>query len=287
MVPIIFVFIVSSIILSAIGIAGLKKEQIVRQRLPSRQLRSQEMRIKFLLPKLMFFSQNILIKLKLEERIKDELDSAHIKLAPEEFFSIKIFIMLVLGLCAFFFIGKNLWAVLVAVALGYIGPDLWAKRKVYLRRQTIARVLPETVDLLGLCVEVGLDLTTAIKWVVEKISANPLMEEFVFVLEEIKWGKSRSQALKDMSKRLSLPEVSSFVQILVQAERMGTPVAEAFSAISEDSRLRRFHRGERIALQAPVKILIPLIFCILPVIAIVVGGPTVLQFVSGNLFKGF
>jgi len=85
---------------------------------------------------------------------------------------------------------------------------------------------------------------------------------------------------------LNVPEVSSFVQTLVQAERMGTPVSEAFTILSEDARLQRFHRGERIALQAPIKILIPLIFCILPVIGIVVGGPIFLQFMQGGVFEG-
>ena len=95
------------------------------------------------------------------------------------------------------------------------------------------------------------------------------------------------QALKDMARRLDIPEVSSFVQALVQAERMGTPVSETFGIISEDTRLQRFRRGERIALQAPIKILFPLIFCILPVIGIIVGGPVILQFLQGGVFGGF
>jgi len=140
--------------------------------------------------------------------------------------------------------------------------------------------------LLGLCVEAGLDFTTSMKWVIEKVPTNPMIEELSFVLEEIKWGKSRTQALRDMAKRLNIPEISSFVQTLVQAERMGSPVAEAFNILSEDTRLQRFNRGERIAMQAPIKILIPLIFCILPVIAIIIGGPIFLQFMQGGIFKG-
>jgi tight adherence protein C len=158
------------------------------------------------------------------------------------------------------------------------------KRKIAQRKYAIARLLPETVDLLGLCVEAGLDFTTAVKWVIDKTPMNPMMEELAFVLEEIKWGKSRSQALKDMSRRLNISEVSSFVQTLVLAERMGTPVAEAFMILSEDTRMMRYHRGERFALQAPIKILIPLIFCILPVIGIVIGAPILLEFMKGAAF---
>jgi tight adherence protein C len=88
-----------------------------------------------------------------------------------------------------------------------------------------------------------------------------------------------------MSKRLDIPEVRLFVSTLIQAERMGTPMGDALAIISEDTRLQRFHRGERKALRAPILILIPLIFCILPVIAIIVAGPILLQFIEGQLFQ--
>ena len=78
-----------------------------------------------------------------------------------------------------------------------------------------------------------------------------------------------------------------FVQTLVQAERMGSPVSEAFQVISEDARQMRFQRGERMALKAPLKILVPLIFFILPVIAIVIGGPLILQFMQADTLKSF
>jgi tight adherence protein C len=104
-------------------------------------------------------------------------------------------------------------------------------------------------------------------------------------LEEIKWGKPRAQALRDLAKRVEVTEVSSFVHLLIQAERMGTPVSEAFGIISEDTRLQRFREGERFAMKAPLKILIPLIFCILPVIGIIVAGPVLLTFMKGDLFK--
>jgi tight adherence protein C len=105
------------------------------------------------------------------------------------------------------------------------------------------------------------------------------------VLKEINVGKPRIEALKDMSKRLAIPDVTSFVRTLVQADRMGTPVEEAFRILSEDTRIRRFHRGERQAMKAPLKMLIPLIFCILPVILIIVAGPILLKFIRGDMFQ--
>jgi len=226
-------------------------------------------------------------KVRLEEKVRKTLNTAHVDLRPAEFFSIKIVSVLLVCLLAFLTVGISKPAVVaIAVALGYIAPDLWLRKKIGARKFTIARLLPETVDLLSLCIEAGLDFTTAVKWIIEKTRSSPMVEELGFVLEEIKWGKPRTQALRDMAKRLNIAEVSSFVQTLVQAERMGTPVAEAFTILSEDTRMRRFHRGERYALQAPVKILLPLIFCILPVIGIVIGGPIFLQFMHGGLLQG-
>ncbi len=239
-----------------------------------------------LLGVLLPFSQALLEKLRLDKNLKRRLETAHVKLTPGEYFNLKLFLMGLLFLGIFIGFGKIEFG-LIGLAVGYIVPDIFLNKKIAQRKEAIARILPETVDLLGLCVEAGLDFTTAVKWVLEKIPANPLLEELAFVLEEIKWGKPRIQAMKDMSRRLNISEVSSFVQTLVQAERMGTPVSEAFSILSEDTRLQRFHRGERFAMRAPIKILLPLIFFILPVIGIIIGGPIFLQFMQGNLFNGF
>jgi tight adherence protein C len=232
------------------------------------------------------FSRNILEKFKLDAPLKMRLDAAHSRMTGPEFFNLKLLLIIVLGIIAFVGLKKTEpWVLPTCLILGYIVPDIILNRKIAQRKYMISRLLPETVDLLGLCVEAGLDFTLSVKWILEKTPMNAMLEELTFVLEEIKWGKPRSQALRDMSKRLGIPEVSSFVQTLILAERMGTPVAEAFTIISEDTRLQRFHRGERIAMKAPLKILIPLIFCILPVIAIVVGGPIFLEFMQGDIFK--
>lgn len=235
------------------------------------------------------FGQNLVEKLRLDKKLRDRLLAAHLNITSGQFFSIKLFFMILGGIVGSSFINPpQPWAILGAIAIAYVLPDIWLTQKVNKRRYELARVLPETVDLLGLCVEAGLDFTTSVKWVIEKkVTNNPMLEELGLVLEEIRWGKQRSLALKDMARRLDIAEVSSFVQALVQAERMGTPVSETFGIISEDTRLQRFRRGERIALTAPIKILFPLIFCILPVIAIIVGGPVMLQFMQGGLFTGF
>lgn len=217
-------------------------------------------------------------------RIKKTLDTAHISISPEAFFNLKIIIIILLAVLIVTVVGKvDPILTIIAVAVGYIIPDFYLKRKIAKRRYLIARGLPETVDLLGLCIEAGLDFVNAVKWVIDKTPYTPMTEELAFVLEEIKWGKPRIQALKDMSRRLNISEISSFARTLIQAERMGTPIVEAFTILSEDARAQRFRRGERIALQAPIKILLPLIFFIMPVIGIIVGGPILLQFMQGGL----
>ena len=103
-------------------------------------------------------------------------------------------------------------------------------------------------------------------------------------LQEIKLGKRRAEALRALSKRLNIPELASFLRTVVQADRMGTPIAEALARHSEDLRSQRFMRAERAALQAPIKILGPLIFCIMPCVAIIVGAPIFLQFMRQSPF---
>jgi len=228
-------------------------------------------------------TEAFLDSLKMTAGIKKNIDTAHLNISPAGFFNIKILLCIFLAVITIVAVGKiEPLFILIAFAFGYVIPDFYMKRKIAKRRYLIARTLPEIVDLLGLCIEAGLDFVSATKWVIEKAPKTPMVEELAFVIEEIKWGKPRVQALKDMSHRLNIPEISSFVQTIIQADRMGTPIAEAFSILSEDSRAQRFHRGERTALQAPIKILLPLIFFIMPVIGIVIGGPILLQFMQGG-----
>ncbi len=231
-----------------------------------------------------FSTGAILDKIKVSEKLKTILDAGHVNMSPAAFFNLKIILCIFLAIAVVVVTQKtDPLLIILAVGLGYIIPDFYLKRRVTKRKYMITRCLPEAVDLLGLCIEAGLDFVNAVKWVIEKTPRTPMTEELAFVAEEVKWGKPRVQALKDMSRRLNIPEISSFVQTIIQAERMGTPITEAFAILSEDSRAQRFHRGERIALQAPIKILLPLIFFIMPVIGIIVGGPILLQFMQGGL----
>jgi tight adherence protein C len=183
-----------------------------------------------------------------------------------------------------------LWLTL-AGAIGFAAPDLWRQARIRRRRKALVGPLPEVIDLLSLCVGAGLDFLVAISKVVEVMTAQrrgaprgALLEELSVVSQEVKLGKRRSEALKAMARRANTPEISSFVRTLTQADRMGTPIMEALAIHAEDVRFQRFNRAERAALKAPIKILFPLIFCIMPCVAIVVGAPIFIQFVRQNPF---
>ena len=232
-------------------------------------------------------NKRLLKFLKADKTLQAKIDLVKWKVTPAEFFGGRMFLALVFIFIPYFIFDYSRgWGLTIFGLIGFIIPGAILRSRVKRRKYAIARVLPETVDLLGLCVGAGLDFMAAVRWVIDKVKVNPLIEELTFVLKEINVGKPRVEALKDMSKRLQIPDLVSFVRTLVQADRMGTPVEEAFKILSEDTRLRRYHRAERQAMKAPLKMLIPLIFCILPVILIIVAGPILLKFIRGDLFGG-
>jgi tight adherence protein C len=205
----------------------------------------------------------------------------------EEFFLIKEVFATLLLLIVFPIMGKDqpIMAVLLPLAAGWVLPDFWLKSKIGKIKDQIVRHLPDTVDLLGLCVNAGLDFMMALKWVVEKSAQTPLIAELNNVLQEINVGKPRRDALRDMAKKYEHPDLSTFARTLIQADKMGTSVSEALNILSEDMRLARFRRGEAMALKAPLKMLFPLLFCIFPVVGILVGAPIFLDFMYNNPLK--
>lgn len=239
----------------------------------------------FLIPLAPF--NKVLIKLLgLEKPLLWKMNLARWKVSPAEYMAGKELLAILLPLILYLFDVKNGWILLGAGLFGLLLPDLMLNSRVRKRQFQIGRILPETIDLLGLCVGAGLDFMAAVRWVVDKVAVNPMIEELTLVLKQINVGKPRVEALRDMSKRVDIPDVTSFVRILVQADRMGTPVEETFRILSEDTRMRRFRRGERQAMKAPLKMLIPLIFCILPVILIIVAGPILIRFIRQGVFGG-
>lgn len=228
----------------------------------------------------------VLKSFKLEEGLKCKMYLARWKVTPGEFLAGKELLAIGFPLIFYLFGVHKAWWLVGVGLFGLFLPDFILNSRVKRRKFMISRILPETVDLLALCVGAGLDFMAAMRWIIDKVKINPMIEELIQVLKEINVGKPRAEALKDMSKRVDIPDVTSFVRILIQADRMGTPVEETFRILSDDTRVRRFHRGERQAMKAPLKMLIPLIFCILPVILIIVAGPILIGFIRQGVFGG-
>ena len=112
-----------------------------------------------------------------------------------------------------------------------------------------------------------------------------IVDELRNMMQEINVGKPRRDALRDLARKFELPDLSTFSRTLIQADRMGTSVIDALNILSEDMREARFRRGESVALKAPLKMLIPLLFFIFPVVAILVAGPVFLDFMQNNPIK--
>ena len=198
---------------------------------------------------------------------------------------VKIFLSLFSGFIVYLLTQTEGYA-FAGGTIGFFIPDMIFMNKIKQKKREIVRVFPETIDLIDLCIGAGLDFTSSLKWVIEKVDRNAFSEQLELVLKEIQVGRNRIDALKDMSRRLDIPDIRSFVRTVVQSERMGTSVEEAFRNLSEDTREGRFIEGERQAIAASLKILFPLLFFILPVIMIVVAGPIIIKFTSGELIPG-
>ncbi|MGV7207016.1 type II secretion system F family protein [Oxalobacteraceae bacterium A2-2] len=163
----------------------------------------------------------------------------------------------------------------------YVG--LWLRDRIAARRRELQKSLPFYLDLITLCVEAGLNLQGALRQAVTKGPPGPLAEEFKRVMRDIRSGKARAEALRAMSERLQEPAVSSFLTSLIQAERMGMNLGPMLRAQADQRRVERFLRAEKLAMEAPVKLLFPLIAFIFPCTFIVLFFPIVIQFMHSGL----
>lgn len=239
--------------------------------------------VRNLIRALAFFNKPLCVGV-LGERLKKDLDVARLNLYPEEFLFIKeALIFLLLFITYPYSDPDNTFFWLFAmIAAGWYLPEFWLKIKIKKIKNMIIRDLPDSIDLLALCVNAGLDFLLSLKWVIDKSSPSVLISELNHVLQEVNIGKPRRDALIDFANKYQIPDLSTFTRALVQADRMGTSVADAMNIISEDMRLARYRRAEQTALKAPLKMLVPLLFCIFPVVAILVAAPIFLQFILNN-----
>lgn len=177
-------------------------------------------------------------------------------------------------------VGVRVLAVLVGLGVGFFGPDLYLYQKSYDRSQEIKRSLADAVDLMTISVESGLGFDAAVQQVARN-TEGPLAEEFSRMLREMQIGQGRGEALRNMADRTDDADLRSFTSAMVQADVLGIPVAQVLRVQSKEMRIKRRQYAETKAQQVPVKITVPLIFCILPCLFMAVMGPAVITILDG------
>ncbi len=188
----------------------------------------------------------------------------------------------VVGLLLPLLAGNVLWAVVFGIALAALGfylPNLSLYQKAYDRSEQIRRELPDALDLLVISVESGLGFDAALSQVARN-TTGPLAEEFFRVLQEMQLGTGRPDAMRALVDRTDVADLRGFVTSMVQADTFGIPVAQVLRVQAREMRIRRTQRIEEAAQKVPVKILFPLIFCILPALFIVILGPAVITIID-------
>lgn len=208
-------------------------------------------------------------------------------LTAEQFIALRIISAIMFPVFAFFvMLGidkfQPIWLV-IAPLLGFLFPDIWLNDTRKRRESAVIRSLPVYLDFITMCVESGLNLQGALGQAMEKAPPGPLRNEFAIVLRDLRSGLSRAEALRRMADRLDISEITSFVSSIIQAEKMGASLATVLRLQSEQRRSERFLRAEKMAMEAPVKLVGPLIIFIFPVTFIVLGFPIVMKFMAEGL----
>lgn len=175
-----------------------------------------------------------------------------------------------------------LWPFALGALFGFAYPAIWLRDRIELRRRQALKSLPFMLDLITLAVESGLNLTGAIGQAVDKGPAGALRDEFARLLRDVRAGKPRAEALRELAARMDMPPVAAFVASLIQAEATGMSLGPILRAQADQRRVERFARAEKLAMEAPVKLLFPLIFFIFPCVFAILMFPIVMKFLASG-----
>jgi tight adherence protein C len=170
---------------------------------------------------------------------------------------------------------------LLMSAILVFGPDAMINRRVEERQNEIRRALPDVLDLLVISVEAGLGFEQALDRTVAAVP-GPLTQEFARMLGEVRAGASRANAMRSMEKRCDVPELRSFVLAILQADTFGVSIGRVLRAQADEMRVKRRQLAQERAQKAPVKMLIPMVFCVFPALFVVVIGPAIIS-ISENI----
>lgn len=180
-------------------------------------------------------------------------------------------------------LGSILFCVVMGLLVGWHYPTLWLSERRKARRKRVIKDLPTYLDFITMSVEAGLNITGAIEQSVEKGPAGPLSQEFSRMLRDLRAGLPRSEALKKMADRMDIAQISSFTSALIQADRVGASLGETLRAQAAQRREERFLHAEKLALEAPVKMMLPLVMFFFPLIFIVLAYFIYLKMVEDGM----
>jgi tight adherence protein C len=181
-------------------------------------------------------------------------------------------------------LGMGAMLLVVGLAAGYTVPEFWLGGRAKKRQHAILLQIPDALDLLTISVRAGLGFDGALGKVVEKLK-GPLTDEFRRALAEIRVGKSRREALRDIVPRTEVPALTNFIGAVIQAEQLGVSISKVLQVQSEQLRIERRQRAEEMAAKAPIKMLFPLVGCIFPSLFIIILGPAMILIIQ-NLGSG-
>ncbi|MGA3056669.1 MAG: type II secretion system F family protein [Candidatus Limnocylindrales bacterium] len=203
-----------------------------------------------------------------------------------DWMGVKILVAIATGVLLFLLIsvlstsvGSGLLLGVAGFGVGYLIPEFWLGGKIKARQKVILKMIPDTLDLLTISVRAGLGFDAALAKVVEKLP-GPLSDEFRRALAEVRVGKARRDALRDMVPRTNVQPLSNFIGAIIQAEQLGVSISKVLQVQSEQLRIERRQRAEEMAAKAPIKMLFPLVGCIFPSLFIVILGPAIISIIK-------
>jgi tight adherence protein C len=217
--------------------------------------------------------------------------------APAVFWGLKIFLSILLP-AIFIVLRISLFRLMsyqaataigvLTALLGFYSPDIWLRYKTDKRKEKLLEALPDALDLLVVCVEAGMGLDGAINRVAKelKLKCAELSEELTYLNLELRAGKPRHAALRNLALRSDLEEMNSLVTLLIQTDKFGTSIAQALRVYSDSYRTQRFQRAEELAAKIPVKLIFPLVLFILPALFVAIIGPAAIR-IYQNIFTRF
>ena len=184
------------------------------------------------------------------------------------------FLFLIIGVLGLPFILRILM-IGIGLLFGYTIPEFWLGGRVKKRQHLILLQIPDALDLLTISVRAGLGFDAALGKIVEKME-GPLVDEFRRALAEVRVGKARREALRDIVPRTEVPPLTNFLGAIIQAEQLGVSISKVLQVQSEQLRIERRQRAEEMAAKAPIKMLFPLVGCIFPSLFIIILGPAII-----------